>query len=200
MARTKMKNSPKKKQIINVAKDLFIKKWFEWTSMQNIIDKADTSKWWIYHYFSSKEEILDNIIKDELAPLCKEIKEIFENKNISPLEKLNLYIWIRSKFLEDKYDLLKQISVLSEYTMIKNKISHKIADNVRSYLNENTKEWINDWTFGNLPYPEEMVRLITWTFEYIFHFWLERINSKKELEGFLKTIDFVFREMFYQKK
>ncbi|WP_158595099.1 TetR/AcrR family transcriptional regulator [Oceanobacillus piezotolerans] len=53
----------KKKQIIDAAQRLFIKKGFSSTSIQDILDEAEIAKGTFYNYFSSKNECLMAILE-----------------------------------------------------------------------------------------------------------------------------------------
>lgn len=50
--------NPKKQQIINAAHHLFIKKGYNASSIQDILDEAGISKGTFYNYFTSKSECL----------------------------------------------------------------------------------------------------------------------------------------------
>ncbi|MEG0681587.1 MAG: helix-turn-helix domain-containing protein, partial [Eubacterium sp.] len=50
-------------RILDVAFNLFSKKGYEQTTIQNIVDElGDLSKGAIYHHFKSKEEIIDRLL------------------------------------------------------------------------------------------------------------------------------------------
>ena len=64
MARNRNPHETRKK-ILEVSKDLFLKKGFDNTSIQDIINGlGGLTKGVIYHHFESKQEILQSIIKE----------------------------------------------------------------------------------------------------------------------------------------
>ncbi len=57
-----MKKGDKRKQeILSAAEELFCRQGYEQTSVQDIIDRLNTSKGSFYHHFSSKESLLEGI-------------------------------------------------------------------------------------------------------------------------------------------
>ncbi|MFS0750540.1 TetR/AcrR family transcriptional regulator [Oceanobacillus sp. 1P07AA] len=84
----------KKKQIIDAAQSLFIKKGFTSTSIQDILDVASISKGTFYNYFTSKNECLI-----ELLQLIRE-EVVYERKHLAA-----------SKEASDKSVFIKQIAV-----------------------------------------------------------------------------------------
>ena len=64
MARNRNPHETRKK-ILEVSKDLFLKKGFDNTSIQDIINGlGGLTKGVIYHHFESKQEILQSIIRE----------------------------------------------------------------------------------------------------------------------------------------
>ncbi|MFI7341021.1 TetR/AcrR family transcriptional regulator [Streptomyces sp. NPDC050085] len=61
MARPKAPNPEVRRRILDVALDLFATKGFAATGVQEIVTKAGVTKGALYHYFSSKDEILFEI-------------------------------------------------------------------------------------------------------------------------------------------
>lgn len=58
----------RRKEIIDVAKDLFIEYGFEKTSVTQIAKKAEVAKGLVYYYFETKEDVLNSVIEN----LCLE--------------------------------------------------------------------------------------------------------------------------------
>jgi TetR/AcrR family transcriptional regulator, repressor for uid operon len=58
-------NSERRKQILQVAAQWFVKRGFHGTSMKDICDAANMSPGTLYHYFESKTEIIAGIIAEE---------------------------------------------------------------------------------------------------------------------------------------
>jgi AcrR family transcriptional regulator len=80
----------KKQKIILVALDLFLKKGFANTSVNEIVNKAEISKGSFYNYFDSKDKLLEEIVKGSIRDIGRELKE---NMKVSkdPLSAMQNY-------------------------------------------------------------------------------------------------------------
>ena len=88
--------------IMKEALDLFIENGYDGTSVNSIIQKVNISKGGFYHYFSSKEDLLDRITQYYMDSNIGVIKKIIEDQAIDALEKLNR---IFSEVLQNKVRL-----------------------------------------------------------------------------------------------
>ncbi len=62
MARTNKNFLPQKEELVRISLDLFLQNGYENTTITQIMKAAGLSKGGLYHYFSSKEDILDEAI------------------------------------------------------------------------------------------------------------------------------------------
>lgn len=79
----------KKSQIFLNCTELFVQKGFVNTTLENILQQASISKGTFYHYFHSKEALLDELTNDLFDNLVAQINEILANNKISVAAKLN---------------------------------------------------------------------------------------------------------------
>jgi len=80
-----------KNLIIETALGLFSRNGFHSTSINQIAKEAGVATGLIYNYFSSKEELLDETIKNSLTEFTNIInsrKEVMENNNLAALVEL----------------------------------------------------------------------------------------------------------------
>lgn len=75
-----------KDEIIKTARQLFLIKGYDKTSIQNIIDGTDIAKGTFYHYFKSKEDLLNQYSEIEVKALYSIAEEI-GNSDLNPIEK-----------------------------------------------------------------------------------------------------------------
>ncbi|MGM8215052.1 TetR/AcrR family transcriptional regulator [Bacillaceae bacterium W0354] len=95
---------PKQKQIIEVSIDLFAKKGFHATSVQEIVDQANVAKGSFYNYFQSKEDLVISMYDYYYALLMKKMYEV-KNKD-NPKQSLEAQLNIYFKFLQDNKSLI----------------------------------------------------------------------------------------------
>lgn len=78
MARPNDKYEPKKKALLKIALALFIEKGYDNTTITQIMKAAGLTKAGMYHYFSSKEDILESalqmVIEQENSSLCSSMQ------------------------------------------------------------------------------------------------------------------------------
>lgn len=90
MARPNKNYEPKKEALVKLAFDLFIEQGYENTTITHIMRAAGLTKAGMYHYFSSKEEILDAAIDYGITQDIEETRKSMEDLSVE--EKMLLFI------------------------------------------------------------------------------------------------------------
>lgn len=100
MPRTTTKKTPaeavpdvRKEAIHNVARNLFCKRGFAETSMQDIASELGLQRGSLYHHIESKEELLLDILESSLNEMFEAVERIINSRNTAP-EKLRLYLMV----------------------------------------------------------------------------------------------------------
>ena len=90
MARPKNEKRTKeqKEKIANIAMSLFIKKGYEDSSINEIIRKSNTSKGTFYHYFTSKEDLMNFLAKQIISGMIPGVKKIADDPHLNALTKM----------------------------------------------------------------------------------------------------------------
>ncbi len=88
-----VKNSAvRKSEIIQAAKKLFLTQEYEKTTLQDIMDQLQIAKGTIYHYFASKEDLLEAVIIDMVDTHLHAIEaqlKCFQGNALQRMEKLS---------------------------------------------------------------------------------------------------------------
>lgn len=79
----------KRQRIIEAADRIFHEKGFDDTSIDDILRDVKISRGTFYHYFSSKIELLDEIIKSFTDHFAEAFRKVVEKDNIDAVQKLN---------------------------------------------------------------------------------------------------------------
>lgn len=74
-------------KILDTSLQLFAKKGYEKTTIQDIVDELGMSKGAIYHHFNSKKEILD-AMGDHYYNISSDLASIMKRRDLNGLEKL----------------------------------------------------------------------------------------------------------------
>lgn len=127
----------KKNSIAKIGARLFSKKGFAETSMDDIASAARLSKGGIYHYFSSKAEVLYFVLDNFMDVVIKEIQEELD-KNDNKLERMRGLIFRHvdqyPKYLDEAKILFHEVQNLPSKYYKKiiekekeyNRITHKV--------------------------------------------------------------------------
>ncbi len=91
MVNQRKKHDERRNEILDAAAQLFAEKGYEGATVQAVIDALGISKGAFYHYFSSKEEVLDGVIERLTGWILDETRETLEDKSLSAIEKLNRF-------------------------------------------------------------------------------------------------------------
>ena len=97
MNRRERKKEETRLKLISVAMDLFKKKGFQNTTMEEIAEIGDVSKGTLYNYYQDKETIL-----------CAYFQRIFKDKRLEIVEALNKHKTIEGK-LSSLLDMSKEV-------------------------------------------------------------------------------------------
>lgn len=79
----------RREEFLSTAQALFTQHGYEETTISAIIQAVGVSKGAFYHYFSSKEELLDAIGQRHATLACQRLEPIVNSHGLQPLEKLN---------------------------------------------------------------------------------------------------------------
>ncbi len=105
MARIVKKSTERRAEIIAAAKRLFSSKHYDKTSMQDIMQELKIAKGTIYHYFTSKEELLMAVV-EEMASSSIEDMRLAIQKPGRALEKMERLIKA-GRIAEDNKDIVE---------------------------------------------------------------------------------------------
>ena len=82
----------RRNEILDVALQLVYTKGYEQMSIQDILDALKISKGAFYHYFDSKQSLLDGVIDRMLDDADQVLRPIVEAKELSAIEKMQRYL------------------------------------------------------------------------------------------------------------
>lgn len=116
---TKTHNQHRK--IITVARRLMSQKGYKGTSLQNIANNVGIHKSTLFHYFSSKEAILLEVLRESIEDVTENLDRILAEPNVSPEEKLKMAIDNHIAFLVKYIDNVTVYNTDMRYLPPKNR-------------------------------------------------------------------------------
>lgn len=79
----------RKDEFLDAAQELFYTRGYEQTSVNAVLEKVGVAKGTFYHYFKSKEALLDSLIERMTGQIIAGMKVIVENPDLDAITKLN---------------------------------------------------------------------------------------------------------------
>ncbi len=98
--------SKTREKLIEVARQLFLNKGVENTTMNDIAAASDKGRRTIYTYFKNKKEIYNAVVEQQSEILVKELRDIALS-SLPPVEKLR-------KYLTSRFHLLVEVNPRSD--------------------------------------------------------------------------------------
>lgn len=88
MGRIVKKSEERRADIVKAARQLFRTKEYSKTTMQDIMSALGIAKGTIYHYFKSKETLLEAVIEDIVEETVKQMQQIVNQSHDDPLQTM----------------------------------------------------------------------------------------------------------------
>lgn len=134
-------------KLIEVARQLFAHKGLENTTMNDIAAASDKGRRTIYTYFKNKRDIYNAVIERESEQLISRLRVIKDNPELSPEEKLRVYLDVRFDFMLEnnnrhegflqyigrdfrRVDRIRKLAVIKEIEMFKELIADGVKQGV----------------------------------------------------------------------
>lgn len=168
-------------ELLAAAQQLFFEKGYEKTSVNHIIDKVGVAKGTFYHYFKSKEELLDKLVEQFSEKAHAQIVKIIETEGLNAAEKFNRFASTIHAIKVENIDLMKMLMKVmykDENLLLRHKI---FKGNFRRLAPEYArviKQGIEEGSFDTTD-PEEIAEIIlNWGF-----------NLNETIVGLLLEVD-----------
>lgn len=188
-----VKHSDKKNELIRISEKLFVEKGYEETSVDDILKVSGLSKGGFYHYFKSKDEVLTESINNIIDKLLEQLEPIVDDKNLNALQKLKLFLKMKSEFQNSNREYAKYLSMLikSDFTLFKYYVT--VAHKYVVPLGRIIEQGVNEGTY-NVKFPYEtadiLLRIVVSLPQSVFYH--DYINDEIKHANYLVSINDVF--------
>lgn len=157
-----MKNTHKaearKNEILDIAESLFIRKGYEHTTINDVLEVSGIAKGSLYYYFKSKEDVLDGIIKrrgDEYVGAAQAVAKADEH---GAPEKL-LYVMLSLQPQDERQKLLTEDLEKSSNGQMFLKSLTDIIIRLAPIVQEIIEQGIAEGVFAT-PFPRESAEIL----------------------------------------
>ena len=168
MTRIVKEHDERLNELLDIAQELFFQKGYETTSVNDIIDKAGVAKGTFYHYFKSKNDLLDRLVIRWSQAAIDRIRKLVMNQiQLTAVEKINLFFVTIRNFKLENMELMKVLLLVlykDENLLLRHKMMNKSIELIIPYLVEILHQGNEDGMFK--------IENIEDTAEFIFSAWL----------------------------
>lgn len=112
MGRVMKEYEVRRNELVDAAWELFSRHGYDRTPVSAIIEKIGVSKGTFYHYFKSKEDILDAAIERITIAIADEIRAAIREPGLSAIEKLNRFMEASRQWKAEHVDELREVTRL----------------------------------------------------------------------------------------
>jgi AcrR family transcriptional regulator len=162
MARIVKAHDERRSEILDVAQELFYAKGYEKTSIRDIIDGVGIAKGTFYHYFSSKIQLLDELIERMLNQTIQMVEPIVEDANLDALGKFHhFFSTIENWKIENKAFLksILQIFYNDDNAVLRHKLKAASIAATTPPLSKIIRQGIEEGIFDTC-YPDDIGEII----------------------------------------
>ncbi len=190
--RTIKEHNERQNEILDTAQKLFAEKGYGKCTVNDILNEIGIAKGTFYHYFKSKEEVLDAIIDRGAGQILERAQEAAANPRFSPEEKLyHVFMAIRMEEESDKM-LIEEMHRMENALMHQKSLTSVVTLTV-PVLAEVIEEGNKSGVF-HCDYPEEYMQIfmasaVTLLDDGIFEF------SQEQQKGIFRALIFTLGKM-----
>lgn len=92
MVRVVKKPEERRREIVSTSRNLFLKQGYESTTMQDVMTKLGIAKGTAYHYFKSKENLLEAVVEDMVAEYMVVVEKALKESQGNALDKMRVLV------------------------------------------------------------------------------------------------------------
>lgn len=148
----------RKREILVTARELFIKKGYEQTSINDILKIVDIAKGTFYYYFASKEEVLEAIILDIVEEGARRAEMIIKDKSVPLVNRIMMAIMAQAPEFEGSNEIAEELHKV-ENAKLEQLYLKAMLKRMTQVLQEPVEEGIEDDIF-HMEYPTECIESI----------------------------------------
>lgn len=148
----------RRREILVTARELFVTKGYEQTSVNDILKIVGIAKGTFYYYFASKEEVLVAIILDIVEEGARRAEQIIKDKSISLVNRIIMAIMAQAPEFEGANEIKEEMHKV-ENTKLEQLYTRAMLKRMTPVLQELVLEGIEQDIF-HLEYPTECIESI----------------------------------------
>ncbi|MEK3735272.1 MULTISPECIES: TetR/AcrR family transcriptional regulator [Paenibacillus] len=181
----------RRKELLDTAEKLFTTKGYNETTINDIREAIGIAKGTFYHYFKSKEEILDAIIDRIIEQDLIRARDIVADPSISPMEKLYRVLLAQRPSSGDSKEEITQSLHEPENAEMHLKTMIRAIESLAPVITEVIEQGIASGDF-HTEYPREVVDMLLITGQMLFDEALFQWSPEEQLrrlQAFIQAME-----------
>ena len=183
----------RRREILVAARELFVKKGYEQTSVNDILKIVDIAKGTFYYYFASKEEVLEAIILDIVNEGALRAEHILKDKSIPLVSRIMMAIMAQAPEFEGSDEIKEELHKV-ENTKLERLYLRAMLKRMTLVLQEPVLEGI-ELNIFNMEYPTECIESILLLGHMMFDcdvFEWKMEDYPRKIQAFLRNVERMF--------
>lgn len=180
----------RRNEILDTAEQLFMSKGYDKTTIHDILNEIGIAKGTFYHYFKSKEEVLDAIVMRIVDGGVKTAKDIASDKSLTVHEKFLRIMLAQKPDSHGQQHLIEELHH-ADNALLHQKSLSETVQRLTPVLQEVVEQGMDEKLF-NAPYPKESIEFLLTTAvtmfdEGIFQWQPDELGRK--IEAFIYAME-----------
>ena len=203
MARTldPQTHAVKRDVFVDAAQRLIVSQGYERFSIQDVLEVAEASKGAFYHYFDSKDELVDAVVNRMADQATLVMEPMLADPALRAAEKLERLFNGMAQFKAERRDLVLGILRVwqsDDNALVREKLRRIVAIRMTPWLERIVHQAIGEGTFSS-SHPDYLARVLTMLVqgmsELAGELWVKRQTGAVSLEEVKRTFD-AYHEAF----
>ncbi|MDF2531276.1 MAG: TetR family transcriptional regulator [Clostridia bacterium] len=183
----------RKREIMDMAAQLFMNQGYEETSVNMIVEQLGVAKGTFYHYFKSKEQILEAVLEDYLDKYAEHVKAVSENDSSNAYEKL---MFILKNILSNNQGpthLTKHVED-NKNARLHQVLDEKFHERFNPIIVDVIKQGIDEGIF-KVDHPEEITEILLLGIRAYMHIHIPNFGNQQYLIRKLQALEELFNKV-----
>ncbi|HYE09858.1 MAG TPA: TetR/AcrR family transcriptional regulator [Patescibacteria group bacterium] len=183
----------RKRELMDTAAQLFMKQGYEETSVNMIVEQLGVAKGTFYHYFKSKEQILEAVLEDYLEKYAENVKTASDNSSANAYEKL---MFILKNILSNNQgptNLTKHVED-NKNARLHQVLDEKFHEHFNPIIVEVIKQGIQEGIF-KVDHPEEITEILLLGIRAYMHIHIPKFGNPQYFMRKLQALEELFNKV-----
>lgn len=151
MARILKEHDERLNELLDIAQGLFFKKGYEATPVNEIIEQAGVAKGTFYHYFRTKDDLLDKLVARWTRDTVERVKQlVMAPGELSAVKRLNSFFITIRDFKVENIELMRvlmQVLYREENLILRHKMFKKTIESLTPFLVKILEQGLKEGVF-----------------------------------------------------